>query len=42
VGVVDSGVRGSALSRPLFLAAAMSVMPCAMASDMPSSINLDL
>jgi hypothetical protein len=41
VGVVFSGVRGSAVSRPLFLAAAMSAMPCAMASDIPNSMNLD-
>src|SRR5690349_20166969 len=37
VGVVFSGVRGSALSRPSFLAQAMSVMPSAIASDMPRS-----
>ena len=34
---VGSGVRGSALSSPSFLAQAMSVMPCAIASDMPRS-----
>ena len=39
VGVLDCGVRSSALSRPSFFAAAMSVMPCAIASDMPRSIN---
>src|SRR5580704_15301523 len=37
VGVVFSAVRGSALSRPSFLAHAMSVMPCDIASDMPRS-----
>ncbi len=35
VGVEFSGVRRTALSRPSFLAQAMSVIPCAITSDMP-------
>ena len=35
VGVEFSGVRRTPLSRPSFLAQAMSVIPCAIASDMP-------
>ena len=42
VGVVDCGVRGSALSRPSFLAIAISSMPCAIASDMPCFMRLAL
>jgi hypothetical protein len=42
VGVEFSGVRGTALSRPWFLAQAMSVIPCAIASDMPKLTNLSL
>jgi hypothetical protein len=42
VGVEFSGVRLTALSRPWFFAAAMSVMPWAIASDMPNSTNLAL
>ena len=40
VGVVDCGVRGSALSRPAFLAAAMSTMPCVIALDIPRSARI--
>jgi len=35
VGVEFSGVRGTPLSRPSFLAQAMSAIPWAIASDMP-------
>lgn len=39
VGVVLAGVRRTALSSPWFLANAISVMPCAIASDMPRWTN---
>jgi hypothetical protein len=42
VGVEFSIVRSTALSRPSFFAQAMSVMPCAIASDMPKETNLSL
>jgi hypothetical protein len=42
VGVEFSGVRWTALSMPSFLAQAMSVIPWAMASDMPKLTNLSL
>ena len=42
VGVEFSGVRGTPLSRPSFLAQAMSVIPWAIASDMPKLTNLSL
>src|SRR5215210_3551787 len=42
VGLVDCGVRGLALSRPLSFATAMSSIPCAIALDIPSPIRLPL
>ena len=42
VGVEFSGVRWTALSRPSFFAQAMSVMPWAIASDMPKLTNRSL
>jgi hypothetical protein len=42
VGVVFSGVRGSALSKPSFLATIMSSVPCAIAADIPDPVSLAL
>ena len=39
VGVVFTGVRGSALSSPSFLARIMSVMPCANGLEAPRSMK---
>ena len=42
VRVVGCRVRGSALSKTPFLAAIMSTMPCAIASDIPRWVSLAL